>query len=79
MQAAHSLVTKTLLSSNKTYNYNVKLCNIWVCGKANKTSTWIAILPVYEQQRSKLWIDDTQLYVLIKSISVIQDDVRVIL
>ena len=38
--------------------------------------TWLAILPAYEQHRSKQWIDDTQHYVLIKSISVIQDDVR---
>ena len=46
MHAAHSPVTKT-------YKYNVKLCNIWACGIANKTYTWLAILPIYEQHRSK--------------------------
>ena len=37
-----------------------------------------SLIPPYEQHRSKLWIDDTQLYAFIKSISVIQDDVRML-
>ena len=51
MHAVHSPVTK-LPSYNKTYKYNVRLCNILACGMAKKTCTWLAILPVYEQRRS---------------------------
>ena len=40
-----------LLTNNK---YNVKLCNIWACGMANKTCMWLAILSVCEtENRSK--------------------------
>ena len=52
MQAVQSPVTN-YPAIGETYKYNVKLCNIWACGIANKTCTWLAILSVYEQHQSK--------------------------